>query len=315
MNIKKKWNDLFSFKEDKETMEKKKAGYDLSSSRLKTIMFLLALFAEIGFIYYVAKIYGLVGEDVVDGDKIAVVDFKEQVTQEYVNKIIKSMEKVKKDDEYEEVLFIMNSPGGSPTASEELSEYLKAYNKKKHITMYIQGIAASGGYYIASAIKPLHSNKNAVVGSIGVIMPHYNIGELAEKIGIEEDDLSAGKFKKPISLFRKLEKDEKVYLKEQVLTPMYNNFIDSVAVNRELNVSELLPFTEGKIYMANNKEIQGILIDEVLVLSTLKARIEKSKKHDVSFVDIMPKTPIGIFGKGKVEVNLNLGDVLSSQLY
>ena len=305
------WQKLFNTQEDKEVLERKRARWDLHSSKLKTTMFLVALFAEFALIYYMAKAYGLIEERVASGDKIAIIDFKEPVTQDYVNKIIKSMDKVKKDKEYEEILFIMNSPGGSPTASEELSEYLKAYNKTKSITMYIQGIAASGGYYIASAIKPLYSNKNAIVGSIGVIMPHYSIGGLAEKLGIEEDDLSAGKFKKPMSFFKKLGEEEKAYLKKQILTPMYNNFIDSVASNRELNVSKILPFTEGKIYMANSKEIQGILIDEVLVLSTLKERIRKSKNHDVTFVDIMPKDPIGLFGKGKIELNLNLGDIVS----
>jgi len=309
--MKELWQKLFNTQEDKEVLEKKKARWDLHSSKLKTTMFMVALFAEFALIFYMAKAYGLIEDRVASGDKIAVVDFKEPVTQEYVNKIIKSMEKVKKDKKYEEILFIMNSPGGSPTASEELSEYLKAYDKTKNINMYIQGIAASGGYYIASAIKPLYSNKNAIVGSIGVIMPHYNIGPLADKLGIEEDDLSAGKFKKPISFFKKLGEEDKAYLKKQILTPMYNNFVNSVASNRELNVSDVVPFAEGKIYMANSEEIQGILIDEIVVLSTLKERIRSSKTHDITFVDIMPKDPMGIFGKGKVELNLNLGDIVS----
>ena len=303
--------NIFGKEEDKEVLEKKKAKWDLHSSKIKTYMFIVAIVAEIGIFYYMAKSYGLIEDSIPSGNKIAVIDFKEQVTQEYVNKIIKSMDKVKKNKEYEEVLFIMNSPGGSPTASEELSEYLKAYNKSKPITMYIQGIAASGGYYIASAIKPLYSNKNAIVGSIGVIMPHYNLGKLADKIGIEEDDLSAGKFKKPISMFKKIQKDDKEYLKKQILTPMYNNFVESVAQNRELNVSEVLPYAEGKIYMANNKEIDGILVDKIIVLSSLKQQIRDEKKHKITFVNVMPKTPMGIFGKGKVELNLNLGDLVT----
>lgn len=49
----------------------------------------------------------------------------------------------------------MNSPGGSPEASEEISYYIKnVLEKELPITMYINGTAASGGYYIASSIKP-----------------------------------------------------------------------------------------------------------------------------------------------------------------
>jgi len=194
----------FGSKEDKEVLEKKKASWDLASSKIKTWMFVLAIVAEVALLIWVAKSYGVFGKVVPLGDKVAVIDFKEPVTQKYVNDVIEKMDEVKENKDYSEVLFIMNSPGGSPTASEELSEYLKDYNKKKPVTMYVQSVAASGGYYIASAIKPLIANKNAMVGSIGVILPHYSIGKLAEKVGIEEDDLSSGEYKKPISLFKKV---------------------------------------------------------------------------------------------------------------
>jgi len=304
----------FGNSEDKEVLEKKKAGWNLLSAKIKTYMFVIAIVAEIALLIFLAKSYGMLGEGVPLGDKVAVVDFNKEVTQEYVNTVIKSLDKIKKDDAYKEVLLIMNSPGGSPTASEELSEYLKEYTKIKHITMYVQGIAASGGYYIASAIKPLHANKNAIVGSIGVIIPHYNIGGLAKKLGVEEDDLSAGEFKKPISFFKKLGEEEKAYLKKQLLSPTYQNFIESVATNRKLNINKLLPFTEGKIYIANNKSIQGILVDDVISLNKLKNRINKNRKIEMSFVAIMPKNPMGLLGGGKVEMNINLGDIISPKL-
>jgi len=295
----------FGSKEDKEVLEKKKASWDLASSKIKTWMFVLAIVAEVALLIWVAKSYGVFGKVVPLGDKVAVIDFKEPVTQKYVNDVIEKMDEVKENKDYSEVLFIMNSPGGSPTASEELSEYLKDYNKKKPVTMYVQSVAASGGYYIASAIKPLIANKNAMVGSIGVILPHYSIGKLAEKVGIEEDDLSSGEYKKPISLFKKVGDKERAYLKKQLLTPTYNNFIDSVAVNRGIDREKLLPYTEGKIFVANNPEIKDILVDEVLVLHRLKARIKKRLDKKISFVDIMPSENLG-FLKDKIEFKLSL---------
>lgn len=295
----------FGSKEDKEVLEKKKASWDLASSKIKTWMFVLAIVAEVALLIWVAKSYGVFGKVVPLGDKVAVIDFKEPVTQKYVNDVIEKMDEVKENKDYSEVLFIMNSPGGSPTASEELSEYLKDYNKKKPVTMYVQSVAASGGYYIASAIKPLIANKNAMVGSIGVILPHYSIGKLAEKVGIEEDDLSSGEYKKPISLFKKVGDKERAYLKKQLLTPTYNNFIDSVAVNRGIDREKLLPYTEGKIFVANNPEIKDILVDEVLVLHRLKARIKKRLDKKISFVDIMPSEKLG-FLKDKIEFKLSL---------
>jgi len=295
----------FGNNEDKEILEQKKAGWDLASSKIKTWMFVLAIVAEIALLIWVAKSYGVFGKVIPLGEKVAVVDFKEPVTQKYVNDVIEKMDEVKENKDYSEVLFIMNSPGGSPTASEELSEYLKDYNAKKPVIMYVQSIAASGGYYIASAIKPLIANKNAMVGSIGVILPHYSIGKLAEKVGIEEDDLSSGEYKKPISLFKKVGDKERTYLKKQLLTPTYNNFIDSVAVNRGISRERLLPYTEGKIFVANSPEIKNILVDEVLVLHRLKARIKKRLDKKVSFVDIMPSDEMG-FLKDKIEFKFSL---------
>lgn len=303
----------FGKEEDKDILENKKATWDLASAKIKTSMFIIAIIAEVALLLFLAKSYGLLGESIPLGDKIAVVDFNEPVTQKFVNKIIKAMDKVKEDKEYNEVLFIMNSPGGSPTASEELSEYLKDYQKDKNITMYIQSIAASGGYYIASAIKPLIANKNAIVGSIGVILPHYSIGKLAETIGIEEDDLSSGKYKKPISMFKKMGEEEKKYLKEQLLTPTYNNFIDSVAMNRNIDKEKLLPYTEGKIFIANNTSIQGILVDKISVLHALKADMKKHLDKKVSFVNILPSDEVG-FLKDKIEFKFSLDSAFDEGL-
>lgn len=289
----------------KEISEQKKAHWDAWSARIRLWMFVLAFLAEAGVLLFAAAEYGLPGERIPGGTKIAVIDFNQPVTQKYVNKIIKHMDRIKEDPDYRAVLFVMNSPGGSPTAAEELSGYLKAYTAEKNVTMYIQSIAASGGYYIASAIRPVIANQNAVVGSIGVILPHYSLGELAKKVGIEEDDLSAGKYKKPISLFRKLSEEEKAYLQEQLLTPTYQNFIRAVAVNRSLTPEKLKPYTEGKIFIANDPEIRGILVDEISLLHAVKSRMQKAFGHKVRFVSIIPEDKFS-FLKDKIELKLSL---------
>ena len=298
---------LFGFgtPEPKELSEKKKAHWDAWSARIKLWMFVLAFVVEIALLVFVAQQYGVFGSPIPRGDKIAVVDFNQPVTQKYVNTVIQQMDRIKEDPDYRSVLFIMNSPGGSPTAAEELSGYLRAYSSEKNVTMYVQSIAASGGYYIASAIRPIIANQNAIVGSIGVIMPHYSIGELAKKVGIEEDDLSAGKYKKPLSLFRKLSDQERAYLQAQLLTPTYQNFIRAVATNRGLTQEKLQPYTEGKIFVANDPAIQGILVDEISILHTVKSRLKRTAPHPIHFVNILPEEKLG-FLKDKIELKLSL---------
>ncbi|HFS85278.1 MAG TPA: signal peptide peptidase SppA [Epsilonproteobacteria bacterium] len=280
-------------------------------TNLKAWMIGILLVAEVIIIGAFFMKSGLLGEPESGENRVAVINFNEMITEEYTTKVMEKMDKVLKKDEYKEVLFVMSSPGGSPTASEELSEYLKAYDTQKNITMYVSSMAASGGYYIASAVKPLIANKNAVVGSIGVIMPHFNLGPLAEKVGIEEDNVATGEFKQPISMFKKVDEKNREYLDSHLLNPTYENFITSVATNRGLKKEEIMPFTEGKIYVANTPEIQGVLVDEISSLYQIKKEIrERLDDNETVFSNVEIREQPSFFPK--VQVDLGLKEMMRS---
>ena len=224
--------ESFQKKEELHKYEMKAPRKQIFISNLKAWIIGIILIAELIFIVQFFNKQGLFGDVNPTHSKVAVVRYNKPVTEEFTTKVMEKMDEIREDKSYKSVLFIMGSPGGSPTASEELSEYLKAYQKDMNITMYVDSIAASGGYYIASAIKPLIANKNAIVGSIGVIMPHYNLEELAKKVGVEEDYLAAGKFKKPVSMLAKIDQENREYMTNNLLKPTYDNFINAVATNR-----------------------------------------------------------------------------------
>jgi len=280
-------------------------------SNLKAWIIGIILLAEVIFFAIYFSSMGLFDEVSVSQNKVAVIRYNKPVTEKFTTTVMDKMDKIRKSGEYKSVLFIMSSPGGSPTASEELSEYLKDYQKDLNITMYVDSIAASGGYYIASAIRPLIANKNAIVGSIGVIMPHYNFGELAKKIGVEEDYMASGKFKKPISMLEKIDDENREYIKKHLLKPTYENFINDVAKNRGLKVEELKPFTDGKIFIANMPEIQGILVDKISSIYKVKKMIKKSlNSDDVDFVNIeLEEKPPFL---PQVKVDLGLKEIVNS---
>lgn len=283
-------------------------------SNLKAWIIGIILIAEILFFGMYFSKSGLFGKPVIGDTKVAVIHFDEIITEKYTGRVMEKMDEVRKDQNFREVLFVMGSPGGSPTASEELSEYLKAFHKEKRITMYIGSIATSGGYYIASAVRPIYANKNAIVGSIGVIMPHYNLGELADKIGIEEDNLAAGKYKQPISFFKKIEGEDKEYLENHLLVPTYENFINAVVVNRGMTREKLLPFTEGKIYIANVPEIQGILVDKITSLYLIKKEIRQrlgEKKTKFETIDLEDKPSFF----PEVQVDMGLEKLINTLSY
>ncbi len=297
--------ELFHQKEEVHKQELKSLKKQIFISNLKAWIIGIILVAQIIFIGSFFKKMGVFGEVSTSLNKVAVIHYNKEVTEDYTISVMEKMDKILEDESFKEVLFIMSSPGGSPTASEELSEYLKAFQKDMNVTMYVDSIAASGGYYIASAVKPLIANKNAIVGSIGVIMPHYNLGELAKKVGVEEDFMAAGKFKKPISMFARIDDENRAYMTKNLLNPTYDNFVQSVADNRGLKKEEILAVAEGKIFVANVPEIQGILVDEISSLYKVKKQIRAKYGDEVDFVKVSLDKKESFFPAIKVDLGLN----------
>ncbi|CAA6799342.1 MAG: Phage protein [uncultured Sulfurovum sp.] len=297
--------ELFNQKVEVHKQEVKSLKKQIFVSNLKAWIIGLILIAQIIFIASYFKKSGLFGDVSTSVNKIAVINYNREVTEAYTTTVMEKMDEIREDENFKSVLFIMGSPGGSPTASEELSEYLKDFQTDMNVTMYVDSIAASGGYYIASAVKPLIANKNAIVGSIGVIMPHYNLGELAKKIGVEEDFLAAGKFKKPISMFAKIDDENREYMTKNLLKPTYDNFVQSVADNRGLKKEDILAVAEGRIFVANVPEIQGILVDEISSLYKVKKQIRASYKDEVDFVKVSLDGKESFFPSVKVDVGLD----------
>ena len=266
-------------------------------------MFIVALVFEIIFIGFILNKQGLLNLNKEQSQSIGIIKIEGTITSETADLFSNLMEKAK-DDQYKELIIVVNSGGGSPSASEEISSIIKNFNKP--ITMYVDGIAASGGYYIASAKGPINSNKNAIVGSIGVILTHFNLGSLADKIGVEEDNLAYGEFKQPISLFKKIDEKSSEYLTTNLLEPMYKNFLNTIAEHRKLPLEEIEKYAQGQIFIASDEKIKNILIDRITTLDELKKEL-KSKNGEIEFEVISEdKKTFKDFFKVKLDLNESL---------
>ncbi len=237
---------------------------------------------------------------------IAVININKTITVPYIDKLMAKMDALKKDKNCKEYLLVFNTPGGSPSASDEFNAYLKYINKIKKVNVYVESMAASGGYYIISAIKPIIANKNAVVGSIGVIMPHFVLKKLADKLGIQEDTLTVGKYKEPVSFFKKFSAQDKKYLLSHLLLPTYNNFLQTVAKDRNISINKLKKYADGKIYIASM--VKGILVDKISDFITLKQNLKKKYHGNIEFVTIpLEKKTMPFFN---IKLSSDFGEVL-----
>jgi protease-4 len=287
------------------------------------VLITLAFFgAELAFLWNIAAKSGVIDSATsTDFDKnIAVLTIDEEITDAYANTIIEKLETIRgKKESFPYLLVVMASPGGSPSGSSEIAHYLHDLQSEMEVTMYIQSMAASGGYYIAASIDHNRSNplsgiiaqENAIVGSIGVIMPKYVFKDLAQKVGIGEDDITVGKYKKPLSLFKYSTTEEKAYLRQNLLNPAYKNFINYVAKGRHISPDTLHDYAEGKIFIAT--EVVGPLVDRISYISQVKREIKTRLEREypgasVGFSPIgLKKSKLPFFGLELNVENLHLG--------
>ncbi len=258
--------------------------FKLKALKEKIVLFGVALLILAELVFLLMAFKSTFIKKTINKPYIAVININKTITVPYINNIMAKMNSLKKDKNCKEYLLIFNTPGGSPSASDEFNAYLKYINKIKKVNVYVESMAASGGYYIISAIKPIIANKNAVVGSIGVIMPHFVLKKLAEKLGIEEDTLTVGKYKEPVSLFKKFSPADKKYLLSHLLLPTYNNFLKTVATDRNISIEKLKKYADGKIYIASM--VKGILVDKISNLITVEQNLKKRYNNNIVFVNI-----------------------------
>ncbi len=123
------------------------------------------------------------------------------------------------------VVLQINSPGGSPTQSALIAARIRrlAAEKELPVFAFVEDVAASGGYWLATAADEIFADDNSVLGSIGVISGGFGFHELIKAHGIERRVHTAGESKSMMDPFRP-EKKEDIDRLERVLEQIHQNF-------------------------------------------------------------------------------------------
>lgn len=175
------------------------------------------------------------------------------------DKFISALDKASKDDSIKGIVIRVNSPGGSALASDIICNSIK--NVEKPVYVSIGSVAASGGYYISTAAKKIFADKNSITGSIGVVSLIPNFKELTDKVGVNVNDISLGKFSDLYSLTAPMtpERREKIYSSN---LKVYNEFLNKVAYGRNLPLKDVENIAQGKIWLGE-EAINNGLIDSI----------------------------------------------------
>ena len=142
---------------------------------------------------------------------------------------------------------------------EEIKKIKQETGKKIIVSMGT--VAASGGYYIASASDKIVANPGTLTGSIGVIMELMNVEGFLKKVGLESVVIKSGKRKDVGSPFRTMTPSEKNYL-QSVMDDVHAQFIEAVVKGRGLKKEEVVALADGRVF-TGRQAMENKLVDEL----------------------------------------------------
>lgn len=190
------------------------------------------------------------------------------------------------------VAISINSPGGSPVQARLIYKRIRdlAAEKNKKVLVFVEDLAASGGYMIAIAGDEIIADPSSIVGSIGVISSSFGFTELIKKIGVERRVYTAGENKATLDPF-KPEKAEDIERLKKLQLEVHETFIDMVKERRGKKLIDDPELFTG-LFWSGKKGLELGLVDSLGDMRTvLKDRY--GPKAELKLIT----PPRGLFGR------------------
>ena len=157
------------------------------------------------------------------------------------------------------VALVVNSPGGSPVQSSLIGARIRRLAEEKRVPVhaFVEDVAASGGYWLASAADHVWTDETSVVGSIGVVSAGFGLDGLIERYGVERRVHTAGRSKAMLDPFRP-EKAEDVERLRRILEQIHATFIEHVRARRGAKLAEDPELFTGEIWIGRRAQEVGL---------------------------------------------------------
>jgi protease-4 len=182
----------------------------------------------------------------------------------------------------------VDSPGGAVLASDQIWRAIRRAREHKPVVVSMGAVAASGGYYVASAADEIWADPSTLTGSIGIFYGKVDAVQLAEKLGIGIEVFQRGKRAGAESLWRPFSPDERAALVDR-LRAYYRLFLERVAAGRGKTPEQVDQVARGRVYSGDAALRLG-LVDHLGGLASALARARQLGhiSDDAEFV-VLPK--------------------------
>lgn len=201
-----------------------------------------------------------------------------------------------KDDAIKVIVIRVDSPGGSPTASETIRRSIVyAKEKGKKVVVSMGPTAASGGYWVAVDADKIFAMPATLTGSIGVIMGKFELSRLWQKLGVTWDGMSWGDNADLWSMNKSMSESQRAAL-NTAIDDTYDAFLTRVSEGRKIEKSKVREIAKGRAWTGAQALKLG-LVDELGGLDSALDEAAKlvgaQSRHDIH-ITIMPKplTPL-----------------------
>lgn len=196
---------------------------------------------------------------IISGESTTHPLFGKTVGSKTISEII---EDVRKDKDIKAMVLRVDSPGGSASASDMINREIILARRQKPIVVSMSDVAGSGGYYISCSATKIVAQPTTLTGSIGVIFGKFNLKKLYEKIGINKESISRGKYAETFSETKNFTLAERERIKKHLWDFYFNDFLKSVSEGRGIKKEELDKISRGRIWTGKQAKERG-LIDEI----------------------------------------------------
>jgi protease-4 len=174
--------------------------------------------------------------------------------------IVKLLRRCRKDSSVKAVILRVDSPGGSPVASDLIRREAELIMSKKPMIVSMSGVAASGGYFISMSSSKIFAFPQTITGSIGIYGGKFVLKGLYDKIGLKKEILSTSNYAGMFGDYKKFSEQERnKYF--QIMKNFYNSFITKVSKFRKIDLLKMDQIARGRVW-AGESAIANNLIDE-----------------------------------------------------
>ncbi len=219
------------------------------------------------------------------------------------------------------LVFRVNSGGGSVFASDEIWREVARTVGRKPIIVSFGDVAASGGYYIACAADSIFAMPNTITGSIGIISGKLDLSGLYNKVGLDKEVITRGRYANLYSSDGEFNDEERASIRAH-MTRAYDHFIELVADGRHLSTDSVDAIGQGRVWSGTAAKERGLVdryadLHECIMVAARMAGVKSGEDVDVvvlperrwQLLDFGPLNLAGAFGSSDALAGL-IGTVL-----